>query len=240
MFGENDNTEDKVLYCEYENNPKYEKSDNRFLMRTERRLILIGNIYALQYINTKVMTAMSNSISFREITSYAQDSVSKYIQSGYVTSYNSGNFQHYNLYMDIKIKSPIIIIPQNIMDLHNNKCFYMHSGELIVKTELPPRQKLEIDYKNVDDPNLLYDEYIVDIKNIHFSTMENCTENTHFFGTESLIVNNFDLFISTKLLFEPKNKKFDDMIIFMEIPEIDFNMSEFQILFCIDYLQSMT
>jgi hypothetical protein len=142
--------------------------------------------------------------------------------------------------MDIKIKSPIIIIPQNIMDLHNNKCFYMHSGELIVKTELPPRQKLEIDYKNVDDPNLLYDEYIVDIKNIHFSTMENCTENTHFFGTESLIVNNFDLYISTKLLFEPKNKKFDDMIIFMEIPEIDFNMSEFQILFCIDYLQSMT
>ena len=111
-------------------------------MRTERRLILIGIIYALQYINSKVMSAMSNSISFREITSYAQDSVSKYIQSGYVTSYNSGNFQHYNLYMDIKIKSPIIIIPQNIMDLHNNKCFYMHLDELIVKTELPPRQKL--------------------------------------------------------------------------------------------------
>ena len=240
MFGENDNTEDKVLYCEYESNPKFEKSDNRFLMNTERRLILIGNIYALQYINSKVMTAMSNSISFREITSYAQDSVSKYIQSGYVTSYNRGNFQHYNLYMDIKIKSPIIIIPQNIMDLHNNNCFYMHSGELNIRTELPPRQKLEIDYKIEDNPDLLYDEYIVDIKNIHFSTMENCTENTNFFGKESLIVKDFDLYISTKLLFEPKNQKFDDMIIFMEIPGIDFNMSEFQILFCIDYLQSMT
>ena len=45
--------------------------------------------------------------------------------------------------------------------------------------------------------------------------------------------------ISCKMIIESENKNFDAMIIEINIPTFEFGISEFQILFMIDYLKSM-
>ena len=240
LFGEkNNDKKSKVLYMEFEMNPKFEKSNYRFKMTTTRQVYLVINLYILQYINYKVLDAMSQNINFSEITSYASDSVSKYIQEGYVDKFLGGEYQHFNIDLDITFNSPILIIPQNIMDKKNKKCIYLYCGKLIITTNLPPRQDLNIDYKTVKDPKLLYDDYIVKLQGIKMSTIDNCLLKNNYLGKEEILVHEFDMDISCKMIIEAKNKLFDAMIIEINIPTFEFIMTEFQILFFINYLKSM-
>ena len=240
LFGEkNEDKTSKVLYMEFEMNPKFEKSNYRFMMTTTRQLYLVINLYILQYINYKVMDAMNQNINFAEITSYASESVSKYIQEGYIDKFLGGDYQHFNIDLDITFNSPILLIPLNIMDKKNKKCIYLNCGKLIITTKLPPRQDLNIDYKTIKDPNLLYDDYIVRLEGIKMSTIENCTAKNNYIGNEEILVKDFDMEISCKMIIESENKNFDAMIIEINIPTFEFSISEFQILFMIDYLKSM-
>ena len=56
---------------------------------------------------------------------------------------------------------------------------------------------------------------------------------------EEILVHEFDMEISCKMIIESENKNFDAMIIEINIPTFEFGISEFQILFMIDYLKSM-
>ena len=115
----------------------------------------------------------------------------------------------------------------------------MNCGKIIITTKLPPRQDLNIDYKTIKDPNLLYDDYIVRLEGIKMSTIENCTAKNNYIGNEEILVKDFDMEISCKMIIESENKNFDAMIIEINIPTFEFSISEFQILFMIDYLKSM-
>ena len=209
------------------------------MMTTTRQLYLVINLYILQYINYKVMDAMNQNINFAEITSYASESVSKYIQEGYIDKFLGGDYQHFNIDLDITFNSPILLIPLNIMDKKNKKCIYLNCGKLIITTKLPPRQDLNIDHKTIKDPNLFYDDYIVRLEGIKMSTIENCTAKNNYIGNEEILVKDFDMEISCKMIIESENKNFDAMIIEINIPTFEFSISEFQILFMIDYLKSM-
>ena len=241
LFGDEQfNTDEKILYIEFENNPAFEKSNYRLLMKTERRVYLIINLYSIKYIINKIVSAMSQSINFSEIKSYAQDSVSKYIQSGYASKFfKSGDYQHFNIDININFKSPIIIIPQNIMNYHCKKCIYFETGEMNITTKLPPRQNLDIDYKTLKDEELMFDNYIIDLKGVKMSTMDNCIKSNGYKGIEEIMVKDFNLNIEYKMILNSENPNFDNAICTLNIPILDFKITEFQINFLLYYLKCM-
>ena len=241
LFGDEQfNTDEKILYIEFENNPAFEKSNYRLLMKTERRVYLIINLYSIKYIINKIVSAMSQSINFSEIKSYAQDSVSKYIQSGYASKFfKSGDYQHFNIDININFKSPIIIIPQNIMNFHCKKCIYFETGEMNITTKLPPRQNLDIDYKTLKDEELMFDSYIIDLKGVKMSTMDNCIKSNGYKGIEEIMVKDFNLSIEYKMILNSENPNFDNAICTLNIPILDFKITEFQINFLLYYLKCM-
>ena len=232
--------ESKLLYIEFENNPHFEKSNYRAKIITERSLYIIANLYSIQFIQHKVLSAMSNSINFREIGSYARDQhLIKYIREGYVDQYMSGDFQHFNIDLDISIESPIILLPQNVNDEDNNNAIYVSLGKLTFVSKLPPRQQLNVDYTAVQDPNLMFDEYVVKLLGAKMSTLYNCNAANNYNGEEKIMISDFNIDIDLKMSLEGKNPHFDNMIIEIVIDQFDFALTEKQILFLVFYLEVM-
>ena len=71
------------------------------------------------------------------------------------------------------------------------------------------------------------------------ATVENCIEKNNYIGKETLLLKNFDVSVEAKLLIQPKNPNYNNMIINIIIPEIFFQLNEFQILLLIQYLGNM-
>ena len=235
-----DNQESKLLYIEFENNPHLEKSNYRAKIITERSLYVIANLYSIQFIQHKVLSAMSNSINFREIGSYAGDqNLIKYIREGYVDQYMSSGFQHFNIDLDISIESPIILLPQNVNDVNNNNAIYLSLGKLTFVSKLPPRQQLDVDYKAVQDPSLMFDEYVVKLLGAKMSTLYNCDEGTNYSGEEHIMISDFNIDVDLKMSLEGKNPHFDNMLIEIAIDQFHFDITEKQILFLVFYLEVM-
>jgi hypothetical protein len=124
------------------NDPTFEKSDYKLIFRNKKRLIITCNLYSLQYLSNKILTVLSTTININEAKNYATGEISNYIQQGYLTDYVSGAFQHFNIELDVIIKSPIIIFPQNIIDNNNSSCMLIRFGTLHIQSKLPPRQIL--------------------------------------------------------------------------------------------------
>ena len=121
----NNNLNEGAFYIEYENNPSYEKSNFRFKFRNSKRLIITVNLYSIQYIINKVLDSLATTISkFGSERYIAAGDIQKLIKSGFETNYISGGYQHFNINLDIEMKSPIIIYPQDILDKYNNKCLF--------------------------------------------------------------------------------------------------------------------
>ena len=240
VMGENTaDKSSKLLYIEFENNPKFKNSNYRLKMTTERALYLIVNLSSIQYIQNKVLTAMSSSINFRDISSYAQGEVSKYIKSGYVDKYMAGDYQHFNIDLDISLKSPILVLPQNINDPENNNSIYMSLGAITMKSVLPPRQSLDIDYKTLKDESQLFDKYVIELTGVKMSTMEDGLMVEKYIGLESVLVKDFNFYIDMSMIIESKNPYYDNMIMKMSVDSFNFGLSEKQILFLIFYLENM-
>jgi hypothetical protein len=146
----NESSNEGAFSIEYENNPSYEKSNFRFKFRNSKRLIITINLYSIQYITNKVLDSLATTISkFGSERYIAKGDIQKLIKSGFETNYISGGYQHFNIDLDIEMKSPIIIYPQDILDKNNNKCLLIRCGDFYMKSILPPRQDLKIDYTQI-------------------------------------------------------------------------------------------
>ena len=238
LFGDI-NTKGKILDIEFIINPNFERSDMKFTMKAERGIYIICDLYILQYIQYKVMKVLSTSINFMEIANYAKDSVGQYIQMEYANKFLKGNYQHTNIYLDIVFNSPVIILPLNIFDNENTDCIKLSLGKFKGLSNLPPRKKPEIDYSKIKEKSLLFDEYKFDIQGAIISTVKNCTLKNGFAGTDTMLLEKFDMSVICNILIETKNFFFPNIEIIIKIPIFDFQIDEFQILFLIDYLGNM-
>jgi len=221
----------KLLCITLEMNPKLKKSDLRVKVWSERQVYIIVDMYTLLYIKEQIVTVLATSIDLEEAGSYAKDGIYNYIKEGYqdrLVEGNTGNkevkFTHTNLYLDVSLKSPIIIIPVDIFDYNNHQCLLMSLGSLKVKTILPPRVDDKINYIRTKDESLLYDIYRVGVLGIRMSTVEECVEKNNYVGRETVLLKEFDVSVEAKLLIQPKNinNEFHNMIINVLIPEINF------------------
>ena len=230
--------EGNILTIIFEINPKLKKSDLRCKIWSEKDVYIILNTYTIQYIQYQILDVLSTTIDIEEYSLYAQESISKYIAEGVQDKLIQGNFSHSNIALDIFIKCPKIIIPIDVFDYTNTECILLSLGELKLKSVLPQRVELnpKIDYSKTKEEYLMYDIYRINLSKTQISTVKNCIEKYNYIGQETDILNGVDLTIECKILIQPKNPNFDNMIFNITLSNINFNMTEFQILLAIEFL----
>ena len=157
----------------FEINSKFKKSDYYCKIWSERVLNIILNVYTFQYIIFQSVNVFTTTIVLEEYSLYAKDSVLDYIKEGYQNLVSASNFSHTNIELDINLKCPMIIVPIDVFNKNKTQCFLLTSGEIKIKSILPPRVELnpKIDYKNTKDENLVYDIYRVSLYKGKFSKM---------------------------------------------------------------------
>ena len=231
-------TEGNLLTIIFEINPKLKKSDLRCKLWSDRQVYIIINIYILLYIQYQILDVLSTTIDIEEYSIYAQDSVLNYIKKGVQDAILPGNFSHSNISLDISIKCPVIIIPIDIFDYNNTECIYLYLGELKIKSVLPQRVELnpKIDYTKTKEEYLMYDIYRISLNDTRMSTTKNCIERNNYMGQETIILEDINLLVECKILIQPKNPNFDNMIFNIIINKINFQLTEFQILLAIEFL----
>jgi len=230
----------KILCIIFEMNPKLKKSDIRVKVWSERQVYIIVDAYTLQYIQYQIMDVLATTIDLEEASSYAKGTVYDYIQEGYHDRVLEGKFSHSNLYLDVSLTCPIIIIPIDVFDYKNTNCLLLSLGSLKLKSILPPRVDNKLNYEHVRDENIMFDIYRIGLLGIRMATVENCIERNNYIGKETLLLKDFDFSIECKLLIQPKNPYFNNMVINLLIPELDFQLNEFQIILLIDFLANLT
>ena len=239
LFGETSIKSEKVVKIEFEKNPNFAKSDYKLQIDFEKTMHILYDNHIFSNIINKMMSILNTTIYWDEIDTYAiEGSVNEYIHQGYY-EFLSENFQHFNIDLNINLLSPIILIPLDPFDIHNNKCILLRLGKLEINSELPPRQQKGIKYKEIKDENLLYDIYIVKLLGTKMSTITDCTavnKCMDYKPYETAIIRDFDLNVICKKLIEYKNPHFDDLVCELNISDVEMKLDEFQILFIIDYL----
>ena len=239
----NNNLNEGAFYIEYENNPSYEKSNFRFKFRNSKRLIITVNLYSIQYIINKVLDSLATTISkFGSERYIAAGDIQKLIKSGFETNYISGGYQHFNINLDIEMKSPIIIYPQDILDKYNNKCLFIRCGDLSMKSILPPRQNLKIDYTKIEERDKLFDVYVANLQNFCMSTLDGFDGDLNkLLNIKGLnLVDDIQVEFRYEQLFESGNNFFEKMKVVFNIGKCRFNMRDIQLIFFIDLLKEMS
>ena len=237
MFGDLLN-KNKILCMILEINPKLEKSNLRCKIWSERQVYIILNDYTLQYIIAQSINVFTTTIVLEEYSLYAKDSVLEYIKEGHQSLYLPWNFTHANIYLDINLLCPIIIVPIDVFDCKKSQCFVLSLGELQLKSILPPRVELnpQIDYKKTKDERIMYDIYRISLVKTKMATVDNCLEKYNYVGKETLILTDIDFSMDCKILIQQENPNFDNTIVNIFINEIIFRINEFQVLLMIELL----
>ena len=231
-----------ACYIEFENNPTLEKSNFRLLFRNTKRVIVTVNLYSIQFIMNKVLDSLAATISkFGSERYIGSGEIQNLIKSGFETNYISGGFQHFNIDLDIYMKSPIILYPQDIMDPNNRKCLFIKLGDFVMKSELPPRQILEKNYEFSVDRKELFDKYIMNIENFSMFTVDEFQGDfDNLVNIKGLdLVENISVDFKLEQNFEQKNKNFEKMLIDLNIGKCKFNLRDSQIVFFIELLSKM-
>ena len=227
---------------EFENNPNLEKSNFRFKFRNTKRLIITVNLYSIQYIMNKVLDSLATTISkFGSERYIGSGEIQTLIKSGFESNYISGGFQHFNIDLDIEMKSPIILYPQDILDPYNKKCLFIKCGDFEMKSDLPPRQILEKNYEVSNDRKELFDIYKMKIENFCMFTYDKFEGDfNNLVNIKGLnLVENITVNFQFEQNFESKNKNFEKTKILLDLGKIKFNLRDTQIIFFIDLLAKM-
>ena len=231
-----------ALYIEFENSPRFEKSDFRFKFRNTKRLVITMNLYSIQYIMNKVLESLATTISkFGSERYIATGEIQNLIKSGFESNYISGGFQHFNIDLDIVMKSPIILYPQDILDPYNRKCLLIRCGDFEMTSILPPRQDIKKNYELMNNRDELFDIYTMKIDKFCMATLDDF--NGDFKGLVTAkglnLVDDISVVFNFEQMFEQKNKIFEKMKIYLNIPKCKFNLRDTQVIFFIELLEKM-
>ena len=258
----------KVLIFEFEINQN-ENYTYKIVLKNERKIIFILNLYEIQYLLYKILGAIFTSISFVDLSHYAKENVNKYLRIGFLVNEekykkNKSIKKYYNYCCSINILSPLIIIPQNILDINNNKCIIINLGDISLESNLvsssirkylldAPKNTNELevsrdselislsssfsDSNNSDD---LYDIYNLSIKGFNALSSNECIKENLFNSRySSSIINETDISILYKTLIIPEDKKLNTSYLNISIGKIELNLDEFQILLLIVFSKQM-
>ena len=239
----NEISNEGAFYIEYENNPAYEKSNFRFKFRNSKRLIITVNLYSIKYIMNKVLDSLATTISkFGSERYIGAGDIQNLIKSGFETNYISGGFQHFNIDLDIEMKSPIIIYPQDILDKNNNNCLFIRCGDLSMKSILPPRQDLKTDYTKIKESNKLFDIYVANLQKFSMATLNNFDGDlSQLINIKGLnLVDDIQVEFRFEQLFENNNINFEKIKVVVNIGKCKFNLRDIQLIFFIDLLKNMS
>ena len=239
----NEISNEGAFYIEYENNPAYEKSNFRFKFRNSKRLIITVNLYSIKYIMNKVLDSLATTISkFGSERYIGAGDIQNLIKSGFETNYISGGFQHFNIDLDIEMKSPIIIYPQDILDKNNNNCLFIRCGDLSMKSILPPRQDLKTDYTKIKERNKLFDIYVANLQKFSMATLNNFDGDlSQLINIKGLnLVDDIQVEFRFEQLFENNNINFEKIKVVVNIGKCKFNLRDIQLIFFIDLLKNMS
>ena len=231
-----------ALYIEFENNPIFEKSNFRFKFRNTKRLVITLNLYTLQYILNKVLESLATTISkFGSERYVGTGEIQNLIKSGFETNYISGGYQHFNIDLDIVMKSPIILYPQDILDNYNRKCLFIRCGDLEMTSTLPPRQDLSKNYELIEDRSQLFDIYTVKVEKFCMATLDDFDGDFKGLATAKglNLVDDISVTFIYEQMFEAKNKFFEKMKIYLKIGKCKYILRDTQVIFFIELLEKM-
>ena len=226
--------EKNILSIVFENNPQFEKSDFKLEIKNDKQLYIIVNMYYLNYIQTILLKSFGG-LDISQIVLNLSEEASKYIKDGYTNLLLPGN--HTNIDLNIDLKSPMIILPINFLSENNNDIIYLSIGDIIIKSDLPPRMQPNIDYVNLTDKKLMFDNYLVDLENMVMGTKINYDFNSKLNGKEIVTKTNCSIKAST--IIESKNKNFDNVEVNIDLKDIQIIINEEQIVLLVLYLENM-
>ena len=230
-----------ALYIEFEVNPENELSNYRFKLRNEKRLYIYANIYVLQYVMTKIMDTMKSNLDLNEISKFAKGRVYEYIEQGYVDNILSGEYQHFNIDIDLLFRGPVLVIPQNIYDNRNTSCMLFSMGECQISSSLPPKMESRVDYTNVREYDKMYDVYTITLHGFNLTTMGDFTslQSIAVSKTKLDLLSNVNIELKIGNLIEPKNEYFENVRFGVKISNVQFFLRDIQIEFLVDLLDGL-
>ena len=241
-FNEEERKKINACSIEFKNNPEFEKSNFKIKFRNQKRIILIANIYSLQYIAKKIgdytTFFMDKNFDFPEKFNCSGE-IYKLIRDGFKYDSLKISFQHFNADLDVNIKSPIILFPLDIMDNSNKKCILIRCGDFHMSSILPPREDKNINYAEVKEREKVIDTYILKSDKLCVTTLDN------FDGDLSLLLNvqglnliedvSFGLFAD--IMFAQKNEYFEKFNIVMNVGKCRANLRDIQIPFFMELIE---
>ena len=192
---------------------------NKIIFKSGMQIYLFLNLYILQFINNNILSCLYNFISFIEMSGYADDSINKYTQLGYIINeYNKElkkRKQNENYIFkyeyDISLKDPIIIIPQDILNSNNKKCLIISSEELSLKSELVDENSINSIQKNT---SLAQENSNLNDSN---SNYESCLNDSNIidniYDKHILYINGIQLNLSDNCLKEENYKSNENIMV---------------------------
>lgn len=237
----NYNAEKKgALSINLEFDPDLNQDKFRIRIRNPKRLYIFANIYSLKYIVLLIREAIGLEINFEEIKKHATKEGYKHLERGYKKFNNilSGEYKYFSIDADILIQGPMIIIPQNIIDYKNKKCFLLSFGELSLKSNLISENDENLDHKIINDDQNLYDRYQMNFYGFEFSTIDTFTNIQRIYNTKkNYFLEKIDLDIIFSFIIEPKNKTRENFKIEMQYKNISVKIRDTQIEFLLYFIK---
>ena len=229
-------------YMELENNPNNENTNYKLIFRNQKRLILIANIFSIQYISKKISDYMTffmdENFDFPEKYN-VEGEIYKFIKDGFKLDNIDVNFQHFNAELDVTIKSPIIFFPLDVLDNSNKKCIIIRCGDFHVYSLLPPRQDPNIDYIKVRDKQKLFDTYMLKAEKLCVTTLDNFDGDlSGLLGAKGAnLIEDVSFGINVDMMFEKKNPFFEKFKVVMSIGKMKINIRDSQLPFFMEMIE---
>ena len=241
-FNEEEKKKINACYIEFENNPEFTNSNFRIKFRNQKRIILIANIFSMQYIGKKfadyMIFFMDKNFDFPEKYNVSGD-IYKFIKDGFKSDNLQTNFQHFNAELDVTIKSPIILFPIDILDNSNKKCILIRCGDFHIYSILPPRQDPKINYAEVTEREKLIDKYILKSEQLCVTTLDNFEgDMSRLLESKGLnLIEDVSFVLNTEIMFESKNKLFERFNIEMKVGKCKANIRDLQLPFFMEMFE---
>ena len=241
-FNEDEKEEINACNIEFSNDPELEKSNFKIRFRNQKRIIIIVNIYSLQYIGKKLADYMTffidKNFDFPEKYNCSGE-IYKLIKDGFKFDSMITSYQHFNADLDVTIKSPILLFPIDILDNLNKKCILIRCGDFHVTSELPPREDKNINYAEIKERNKLIDTYKLKSEKLCVTTLDN------FDGDLSRLLDaqglnliedvSFDLFAD--IMFAKNNPFFERFKVGMNVGKCRVNIRDIQLPFFMELIE---
>ena len=231
-----------ACYIEFEINPNFDNSNYRIKFRNQKRLIFIANILSYYYIGNKLLDYlvffMDNNFDFPEKHNVSNE-IYKFIKEGFKLENIEASQNHFNADLDITIKSPIILLPIDILDNSNKKCILVRSGDFRMFSLLPPRQDPKVNYAKIKQREKLFDSYVLKGEKLCVTTLTDFDGDlTGLLNAKGLnLVEDVSFGLNADVMFEQKNPYFEKFKLGVNVGQCKLNLIDIQLPFFMEMIE---